>query len=407
MSRLSEFLNNLSPTKQYLLVRTYFDSAIYVFDAYCMTYVFKENGRVQDVVVNILITLVTFFVFFLLGSIFMNRVGVENNLRTSFLLYVFTGLFGIYLVHIGAMSFVLISLARGAAEGFYWASSHTIELSGLPHDSRSKLYSISYAINGVFTVVAPVTLGYLLAKSNSLLPAFVVFTAICLLAVITPYQFNINKKLSLHRNSFTEILKNPKLGSFVAVKLTISAYWMIDWLVLSIIPFVVLGNELNMGIYLTISSLFGVVISFATHKLTVQQKAKLGGPLLVIMVLADIILALYFNPYMLYINAILTALIFSVVAPLENDMSARITNHLDPAAKIPVELNIFMEFVYTIARMLIGGLVLGIIATGISVILVLKILVILLALFEIGNYLLSVKFLKYGRNAVINSATVN
>jgi len=214
MNRLSEFFKNLSATKQFLLVRTFYDWAIYVFDTFYMTYVFKESGEVKQVVINLLVTLLTVLVGYVLGSVFAKKVGIECDFRLSFILYVVTGLLGIYLVNMGAVSFLLISVFRGIAEGFYWASANVVELSGLPHDSRSRFYSMSHAINGAFNVVVPVSLGYLLTKSDSLLPAFIIFTAICVVATLIPLRFNINDRLTIHKKNFLTLTKHTAIKPF-------------------------------------------------------------------------------------------------------------------------------------------------------------------------------------------------
>jgi len=191
------------------------------------------------------------------------------------------------------------------------------------------------------------------------------------------------------------------------VKMVISAAWMLDWLAYAIIPFVILGNELNMGVYLTVSSIVGIIISIATNRLAVKTKAKLGGPLLAIVSLTDAFLVANFTPFALYLNSIVSTVAGSIVAPMEFDMSVRISNAMDSRNEMAVELNIFQEFVYTVARIIVGSIVLAIIAFGLPVLLVLKTLIVLYALLKITNYLLSVKFLKYGKNAVIASTTAN
>lgn len=393
-SRYLAKFSTLSATTQFFFARSFYDWAIYIFDAFYMTYVFKESGEVQEVVYNILITLLMVMVGFALGSFFMKKVGVERNLRLSFILYIFTGVLGIYLVNVGMVSFLLISFIRGIAEGFFWASSNIVELSGLPYNSRSKFYSLSQGVNGLFNIVAPITLGFLLTKANSLMPSFILFTIVCLIAVFLPFRFNINEKLSIDVSKFKRLFKHKELGKFLSIKMILSASWMIDWLLAAIVPFVILGNELNMGIYLTITSLLGVTISLFTHKLSVEKKAKFGKPLIFIAGLADFFVVIFFNPVMLYVNTIILTLTGSITSPLEFDLSTRISNSIDPKDEMGVELNLFQEFVYTMARIIVGVVVLGVIAFGLSVVAVLKVLVLVIALLKIVNYLMSVKFLK-------------
>ena len=392
MNSTKKAFKQLSMTRQFFFVRTTYDWAIFTFDAFYMTYVFKEAGTVQQVVYNILLTLLLTFVGFIIGSYFMNKVGVEKNLRLSFFLYIITGLLGIYMLRIGVASFLLISCVRGIAEGFFWASSNLVEL-GLPHDSRSRFYSISQGVNQVFFIVAPISLGYMLVQTHSLIPAYILFTLMCLIGVLIPYDFSINHKLSINKEMYLKVLRHPEFRNFAVTKIVISIMWMVEWLVSSIIPFVILGNELNMGVYLTFSSILSIIMTFITRNKTIHEKIEMGKPLIVLTTIANFLLVFNFGALFLYVMEIVHTLTASVLTPMEYDMNIRITNAIDSKDELGVELNIIQEAIYTLGRVLIGALILGIAAYGFSVISLLKILIVMLIVMRIANYIVSVIFL--------------
>ncbi|MCC7304463.1 hypothetical protein IT418_03580 [bacterium] len=389
-----ENFSKLSVVRQYFFARTFYDWGIYIFDAFYLTYVFKESGDVSTVVSNALVTLVAIFFGFILGSILMNKIGVERNLRFSFVLFILTGMLGVYLLSIGAMSFLVISLARGVAEGFFWAYANIIELSGLPFVSRGKFYSISQGVNGIFSIVAPVTLGYLLTKANSLIPSFIIFSCICIVAVLVPYKFDMNERLSIDFLKFERFIRRQTIGNYITIKMVLSAIWMIDWLILAMIPLVILGNELNIGVYLTVSSLVGVVIAFITRAATIKEKVKFGGPLVIISACANLLFAFQFTPIMLYVNSLVVTIASSITSPMELDLSVRITNSIDTNNSMGVELNLFQEFVYTVMRVIVGVSVISIFTVGLSVTAVLKLLVVVTAVLKLVNFFLSVRYLK-------------
>lgn len=398
MNRLVSRFQLLSSTKQFLVARTLYDWAIYVFDMFYMTYIFKESGEVKMVVVNILVTLSAVFAGFVLSAVVIPRIGVERSFRLSFVMYLVTGLAGLYLGNIGVLPYVLISAIRGLAEGVFWATSNVVEFNGLPEDSRSRFYSVSKSINGVFDIVLPVILGYMLAVSNSLYPTFILFSAICAIAVFMPYKFEIKRDLLVKWKNFGKIVRSPRFGSFSLMKMTLSASWVIDWLLWALVPFIVLGGELNMGIYLTIASLVGVVVSAVTNRLKIEKKANLGGRLWWIGASMDLLLAIFLTPLMLYVNTIVYSVIESVLVPLEFDMSARITNVMDGNGGAGMELVLIQEAIYTIGRLAIGATVLVIISLGVAVLPIVKILIILIAITKLTNYYLSVSFLKLKSN---------
>lgn len=384
----------LSATKQFFVARTFYDWALFVFDTFYMAYVFKESGDVRQVVYNILITLLTIFVGFVFGSWWLTKVGVERNLRHSFLLYILTGIVGIVLASQGMVSYLLISSVRGIAEGFFWASANLIELSGLPHDSRTKFYSVSYGLNQLFFIVAPITLGVMLESSGSLLPSFVIFSIICAIAAILPFRFEGVKNISISKKNFIQLLKKPRIFAYSVVKMILAGYWMLDWLLFSLIPFIVLGSEVNMGVYLTVSSLLGIILALFTSKFTLERKKKWAFPLLVVALIADLLLVVQFTPVMLYVNSVLLTIAAAVVTPVEYDLAVNMTNKIDAKSEMSVELNVYQEFVYTLARMLLGGMVLLVIATNIPLLTVLKVLVVAIAVIKVTFYFAANIFLK-------------
>lgn len=384
----------LSATKQFFIARTFYDWALFVFDTFYMAYVFKESGDVRQVVYNILITLVTIFIGFVFGSWWLTKVGVERNLRLSFLLYIVTGVVGIFLASQGMVSYLLISSVRGIAEGFFWASANLIELSGLPHDSRTKFYSVSYGLNQLFFIVAPITLGVMLESSGSLLPSFIIFSIICAVAALLPFRFEGVKNISVSKVKFNSLLKKPKILTFSIVKMILASYWMLDWLLFSLVPFIVLGSEVNMGVYLTVSSLLGIVLALFTSKFTLARKKKWALPLLVVAVVADVLLAFQFTPFMLYVNSVLLTIAAAVVTPVEYDLAITMTNKIDEKSEMSVELNVYQEFIYTLARLILGGTVLLIIAMNVPLLTLLKGLVVLIAVIKVVFYFSANVFLK-------------
>lgn len=356
MQRLYSWLKNLSAAKQFFLARTTYDWAIYVFDTFYMTTVFKESGEVKEVVLNIIVTLLTIYVGFLLGSIFLKRLGAEVNLKLSFVMYLITGIVGVYLSQLGIVSFLLISSIRGISEGFYWVSANFVELVGVPHDSRSKIYSIFQSSYGVFTLVAPVILGYLLTTFNTFLPIYVIFCLFWIVGLLIPFNFKVNNKISFSFLKFQQILRHPQIVSYTILKFMQSTMWMLDWFTYALIPYLVLGSEFNMGILLTVSALVQIAVSFFTRNLAVKNKSEWGGGLIAVSGVFTALFAFNFTTFFLYLSNIVSNITGSVATPAEFDLGMRATNKIEEGKDIGNELNLYQESVFTVARILLAVL---------------------------------------------------
>jgi YQGE family putative transporter len=393
MKKLNTFLTGLSVAKQFFFARTIYDWAIFVFDSFYMTYVFKESGQVSTVVVNMLVTFLTIYIGFVLGSLLMNKIGAERNLKVSFVLYIITGLVGIFAASSFAAPYIIISIFRGMAEGFYWASVNFVELSGVPHASRSKFYSLSQSLNSVFFIVMPIALGYLLYREGDLLPIYIIFSILCVIGAVFPFNFSINQKINIKKEHFREIFADPRFGKYVVMRLIISIMWMIDWLMYAVIAFVILGNELNMGVFLAVSSLIGVVISLLTYKVAIENKAKVGFWMLLMSSLALSIFAFNLTAFAMYLTEMIRSIAGSVSNPAEFDLSVRSTNEMKGEKDIGAELNIVQESIFTIARFIFGGVFLLVYPLFHSTASVLTAIIVLYVVLRIVNYLLLAKFL--------------
>ncbi len=358
MRSIYAWLKKLSSAKQFFLARTVYDWSIFVFDTFYMTTIFKESGEIRDVVLNIIITLLTIYAGYVLGAIFLKRLGVEANLKLSYALYLLTGFIGIYLSQAGLVSFFLISIFRGLSEGFFWVSSNFVELVGVPKDSRGKIYSISNASYGIFSLIAPVSLGYLLTTFNTFLPIYALFSLFWFIGLLLPFDFKINHQISFSFAKFKNLFKQPKIGQYTLLKFLQSTMWMLDWFNFAVIPFVLLGNEFNMGVLLTISALINIAISYFTRNLHIKNKATWGGYLILVSSAFSALFAFNFTVFFLYLSNIVATLTGSISMPAEFDLSVRATNIIENDEGMGNEVNLYQESVYTVARVILAAVLL-------------------------------------------------
>lgn len=169
--------------------------------------------------------------------------------------------------------------------------------------------------------------------------------------------------------------------------------WMMDWILWAIIPFVILGSELKMGIFLTVASIVGIVVAFVTNKLKIAHKTKLAAPLIWVVSISNVGILAWFTPIMLYANSVVSSFADSILVPVEYDLSARMTNSLDISKKIGLELNIIQEIAYTFGRVVVALLVTVLVSLSLPLMQVIQVLIVLIIGAKLANYYLSVRYL--------------
>jgi hypothetical protein len=220
------------------------------------------------------------------------------------------------------------------------------------------------------------------------------FTAFCVIGIIIPFDFDINHKIEIKRENFQKLFTHKKVKAYVAMKLIIAVMWMIDWLMASVIAFVILGDELNMGIFMAVSALISAVLSLMTQNFPIHKKTTVGFILSLISSVSMVVFAFNLNTLGLYVNDIIRSITGSVAGPAEFDLSIRVSHEVLGDEHIGAEINIFQEGIYTVARFIFGGVFLLVYPLFTSTAMVLAVLIVLFVITRIANYVLSANFLK-------------
>jgi hypothetical protein len=351
-----------------------------------MVLVYKETHDLRWIIVNMMI-----YFLFVLGPFYLTlrlikRTSINFAIRLAFILFVITGIFGALALNQISYFFLVFSFIRGMAEGVYWASANLIELNGLESNSRTKYYSFTSGFNQLLFIILPILLGTFLFNTDYYQVIFFAFSAVTLIGVFIPWNISNIAVTEIKKENVLRIMKNKNFSKYAILKATSAVWWMSTWLIASIIPYVILGDEQNMGIYLSIASVVSALIAFITTKIKLDKKKLFGYAGLVLQTIAYILLAFNLTPVVLYLHSLVDSLTDPIITPSESDFFVKSTEKVQISRSFGSEINIIQETIYTITRMVFGTTCIALLSLNINLSSVLAVFILIVALIRFLQY---------------------
>ena len=356
----------LNSQSQYYFLLTIFTTAFFVLDLFYSVLVFKETSDIKLLIWNSIIIHIVAFIVYVIGNYIILKTSSSFLIRLSFLTMTLSGVFGYFMLNKIPNFFLIFPILRGISSGLYWVPTNIIALDGIHKATRSRLFFFLSGSNSLIAIIVPIILGFYLDKSDNYKIVFVLFSLVSLLGIFFPWTFNGVKNLSFKISNFIKIFKKKGFLKFITLKSGSSLMWVMGGLSGYLLPYIILGNEASMGIYLTITALIGSLIAFTTINLQLKKKRSAGLIGIFIENILNIVLAFNLLPIWLYITSIFGNIISPIVTPSEDELSLAITDKFEIKDHISIELCLLREFIYFSSGVLINLVLLFILGIGID-----------------------------------------
>jgi len=386
-------MNKANNMKQFFLTKTIYKWATYILMAYYLTYIFRDTGDIYQVVYNVIVVYTAIAIGMVFAGMIVGKLGVEKVLRLSFILFIVTGLSGIFLSNTPMFGYMAISTLRGFSVGIFWLVMHFLEMAGMKSKDRGKFYSMIFGVSTIFNVIAPVILGFLLAMFKSYIPIYAAFTFVSLVGALYPFDFKLKADRVLTKEEFIKVFRETKFNKFTSLSILMSIYWISSWFISAFVPFLILGSELNMGLYLAFASILASLIAIATRDIKIKRKVRLGRNLLVVTSLASIPLVISFSVWSLFFSGIIGSVTSAIIGPVEENLDIRISDKLRTSNKSYTELIVVREMLYFVVRVGVSLIAL-LMLQHISLVVFLKVFVAISVFARWLHFILSERFLK-------------
>lgn len=339
---------------QYYFLITIFTSAIFILDLFYSILIFKDTHDIRFIILNFIIANTVNLIAYTIGSAILARTSFSFTTRISFIFMTLTGLFGFFFLGKIFNFYILFSIFRGISEGFYWVPTNLIALDGINKYSRSKIFSILNGSGTILSIVVPVLLGLFLSNTNDYKIIFILFAGVSSLGIIFPWHFEKLENISFKISNFGKIISHPDFFSFINIKAATASVWMLSGISGSLIPYIILKSEADVGILITISALFGAIIAFLTRNIKLKQKREIGFFSAFLKLGVDILLGLNLYPLFLYLNKLLDNLLAPALIPAEEELSLNVTDKFEIRNHISIELCLLREVIYYLSGLAFG-----------------------------------------------------
>lgn len=212
---------------------------------------------------------------FFIGTKFLHRIGYLNTFRLSNIGMVLSLLFAVlFLNQIVAVSF-LVSIFWGLSVGLFWGARHICSIRELGKDERGHLMNLLVSLSSVAEVALPLLSGSLISNQGYLW-AFLLGAAVFAVGVMAPWKYNKRPTDVFSLQQLNYLAKRPGFRTYSGILLTDGFLVTLRDICLTILPFLLIGSELGVGILASFVALAGAIISFVHRRDNLKRKVFSG-----------------------------------------------------------------------------------------------------------------------------------
>lgn len=281
----------------------------------------RESGNDFTVVVfNTMFVSIGVQMGFLFSSLLLAKFGYLRMYRLSNFLLAMITVMCIGLLPNILYVYVVVALMRGFAAGLFWETNHLLALGELSESKRSRAVSINTSLADIFNIIFPVLIGTILTISGYEI-VFIIGAAIYLVAAVYPWRANRRTRDTISLPDLRQVWNRRGMGSWAWITGFEGFMSTMRGLVLSILPFIFIGEEFGVGLLTSAVALFGALFVFSHRNDSLKSKLHAGRVGSVIILIANLILFLVWSLPFLVIRLLVTKLGFSLFDPAQVELT--------------------------------------------------------------------------------------
>lgn len=212
---------------------------------------------------------------YLLGVMVIRRAGYGRCIRLAFGLWAIIALMTALIAgHIAAW-FVPLAVLRALPGGLYAAAADCIMLREIKAERRSGFMQLNLALEFVASIILPSAVGALISTTGGYQWAFA--AAAVMYAATFAWRCNLPKPhVSFSPRELAQTLRRPLYGPHALNRTLAAGFNQLNAFALTIIPFLLLKNELSMGLLTSACALVAAMVAVAVRRVKTAHSFKLG-----------------------------------------------------------------------------------------------------------------------------------
>ncbi len=315
---------------------------------------YKITGDFRVLLIEALIFYTSLWLFFILGSFFLNQIGYIRTLKVSFFFFALTTFSLFIFIDDLKYLFWIFAFLRAIPRGLYHPVENTFTVKEIPTNQRVIYINSFTSFELVMAIIIPALAGLLINFDESYKFIFLLATFLYLGLAISTLD---SDKKSTTKVSIKEIMSILKMRNFRLFAVSVSYNGLMDVifvLIFSIVPFLFLESEIKVGFLMSGISLLAAIFSLGEIKISFKKRVRLAYFGYLIKGGLTVAFAFFWNIPALIIRSVGLMLSFSLSDTLVEELN--IDNKELQLGKArdesSIELNIILETIYFFTRVI-------------------------------------------------------
>lgn len=237
---------------------------------------------------------------YLAGVVAIKHFGYGNCLKAAFCIWAVVS-FATAVVAGQIMDwFMILAVLKALPAGMYAATIDTIMLRETTHGWRHNFLQIKLAFEFFAGIMLPTLIGALISYAKGYELAFVLAGFVYLIALSIPLRLP-RPEMNLSVKGVIETFRRPLYPQHATNRTAAAGFNQLNAFAVMIIPFLILQDEMKVGLVTSLIALTAGIISLAIRKTASHQRVKLGYTAYTIRGLASLIFVTFWTaPLMIF-----------------------------------------------------------------------------------------------------------
>ncbi|HET8708847.1 MAG TPA: hypothetical protein VFL85_01050, partial [Candidatus Saccharimonadales bacterium] len=246
-----------------------------VYGLYYGVFLYKNTFSLSVLAIDGLLGGLGCWLGYVLAIYLVRRLGYGRSLKIAFVVWAFVCFLTACIAGHIAQWFMLLAVLKALPGGMSTATTDAIMLREVKLQARDSFLQVKLALEFMATVILPTVVGALLHFSAGYQLAFLLAGIIYLSAVFVPVHLP-KPLLQLNVREVLGMFKRPLYPRHAANRTLAAGFYQLNGFVIMIIPFLLLQDELKLGLLTSAIALLASIVSLAVRKVKTEKKMKLG-----------------------------------------------------------------------------------------------------------------------------------
>lgn len=330
---------------------------IFVFSFFTIL-LYKQTNSFLVLANYNLVYFIAIFLGLVFGSFIVDRIGYLYTYRTAYLGVAITSIIIAFSTHNISEIYILLGILIGLPRGLFWAVHNSFKLKDLHKMKRVEVFGTIQLINILARIFIPVITGYIIIKTGGYKVVSLIGASLYLILTLVPWKYNKKSRSKITGKEVTHIFKNNAFKTFAFVQFFRGFVETLVVFFISIVPYLLLKNELNVGLLSSVAGLLGVIVIMKGKKGKIDKRIKNGYKFFIPNAVLTLLFNIFWNVPLLIIRRLVKEVFFSWGLTIRDDLDYRNREQLlgSRSQESALELNLIVEALYVLAR--IGALAL-------------------------------------------------